>query len=339
MKFKKGMKKKNFGNRIAVMILGPLGDVINTSVVFRTLADAYPHATLSIIATDRGAPATVGIPEITDKYILDTSNTGNRKNAGSFKFAWSLRGKFDTVIVLDNSLRSAVCAFLTCAKNRIGRGRELRELFLTDIVPYLDEEKNCRIHVSEHYARCLKPLNIYKENLDTSFVFDEKEEKVVSDLLENNNLSDKKIIGFCPACGSKRKTLLLEDSIKILKYLNSLNKYDVVIVGGNDVKDYVSKLKQEDIEFTDFSGHTTFSQTAALINKCEKFISVDTSCMHLALARKVPTLSIFFNNLGTKWGPKNLDINRCYTNLTAKELDMDLFIKTFSEIKDKSSLV
>lgn len=339
MKVWERMKKINVGNRIAVMILGPLGDVINTSVVFRTLAEAYPQATLSIIATDRGVPAAVGIPEISNKYVLDTSNTGNRKKASAFKFAWSLRGKFDTVIVLDNSLRAAICAFLTCAKNRIGRGRELRELFLTDIVPYLDEEKNCKIHVSEHYARCLKPLNIYKENLDTSFVFDEEAEKVVSNLLENNNLSNKKIIGFCPACGSKRKSLFLEDSIKILKYLNSLNEYNIIIVGGNDVKDYVSKLKQEDIEFTDFSGHTTFSQTAALIDKCEKFISVDTSCMHLALARKVPTLSLFFYDSGIKWGPKNLDINRRYTNFAAKELDMDLFIEKFSEIKDKSTLV
>lgn len=330
---------KILGNRIAVMILGPLGDVINTSVVFKTLAAAYPNATLSIITIDRGAPAADGIPEISNKYILNTSNTGKRKNIDSFKFAWSLRGKFDTIVVLDNSLRAAICAFLTRAKVRVGRGRELRELFLTDIVPYLDEEKNREIHVTEHYARCLKPLNIYKENLETSFVFQKSDETVVLNLLEKNNLNNKKIIGFCPACGSDRKNLLIEDSVEIIKYLNNLNKYNVIIVGGNDIKEYAKKLKSYNVEFTDFSGQTTFTQTAALIDKCEKFISVDTSCMHLALARKVPTISIFFNNLGKKWGPKNLIRNCCFTNSCAKKLDMDLFLEKFAELEDKSSYV
>ncbi|MBO7672268.1 glycosyltransferase family 9 protein [bacterium] len=330
---------KDFGKRIAVMILGPLGDVINTSPVFKILREAYPSADLSIITIDRGAPAVKGIPQINNVYVLDRSKVGFRKNIDAFKFAWQLRGKFDTVVVLDNSLRSAICAFLTLAKHRVGRGLQMRELFLTDIVPYLKEEKFCRIHVSEHYARCLKPLNLYRENVDTFFEYTKEDDENVKKLLEECGLSGKKIVGFCPACRLERKNLRIEDSAEIIKRLNSCDKYKVIIVGGSDIKEYVNTLCEfKDIEFIDFSGKTAFTQTAALIDKCEKFISVDTACMHIAFARKTPTMAVFFNELAVKWGPKNLKINNSYTNLNNKEIPLNDFWKSFLDLPEKSSL-
>lgn len=331
---------KKIGKNIAILILGPLGDVINTSGIFKHVKKMYPEKDLFLITTDRGAPAAVGIPEIKNVYILDKSKKDFRKNIDTFKFAWSLRKKFDTVVVLDNSLRAAIFSFLTFAKRRVGRGRELRELFLTDIIPYKKEEKQNEIHISEHYARCLKPLGLYKENLDTYFEFSKEDNLVVEKLLEDNNLSDKNIIGFCPACRLNRKNIRIEDSIEIIKNINSTNKYSVVLVGGKDIAGYVSELKKHtDIEFVDFTGKTTFAQSAALINKCQKFISVDTSCMHLAFARKTPTMAIFFNNLGKKWGAKNLEINRTYTFNKNKEIQVGDIMSELYKLPDKKDII
>lgn len=326
------------GNRIAVMILGPLGDVINTSGIFKRLREVYPDAILSIITIKRGLQAVKGIKEINEQYIFDEPN-GHGKSFATIKFGISLYGKFDTVIVLDNSLRSALCAYLTGAKIRIGRGRELRELFLTDIVPFLEEEKNDEIPVSEHFSRCLKPLGIYKENIDTCFEFSDDDKNFVDELLKKSRLENKKLIGFCPACHAKNKSLIIDDIAQIIKCINNYDNYKVVLIGGNDITDLISQLKNyPNLEYYDFTGKTSFTQTAALIDSCQKFISVDTSCMHLGFARKVPTVAIFFSRLFKKWGPKNLGFNQLYLNLDSRKICVDEVIKKLESIPEKSTV-
>lgn len=323
--------------RIAVMILGPLGDVINTSGVFKQLRKHNPNAEISIITINRGLPAIKGIPEIDCVYNFDKKL--KPKYLNSFKFALSMRGKFDTVIVLDNSLRSAIIAFLTGAKRRIGRGRELRELFLTDIVPYLPEERTMKIPVCEHYIRCLKPLGIYEPNIETCFYFSDEDKNVVLDLLKKENLDNKNLIGICPACHEKSKNISIDDFAAIVKRINKETTYKPIIVGGGDITELVSQLKNyENLEYYDFTGKTSFTQSAALIDNCSKFISVDTSCMHLAFARKIPTVAIFFSNLAKKWGPKDLSKNALFVNKEEQKVDIDFVIEKLKLLPEKVSL-
>lgn len=321
--------------RVAVMILGPLGDVINTSGIFKHLRKIYPEVNLSIITLDRSVPAVAGITEIDNVYSFDKNKTFPVFH--TIKFALSLRGKFDTIIVLDNSLRSAYLSFFTGAKRRVGRGGELRELFLTDIVPYLEEERKMKIPVCEHYSRCLKPLGIYKENIKPCFSFSQEDENSVNNLLKENGLDGKPLIGLCPACHDESKSMHISDAASIIKKINEQNKYKVVVVGGSDISALVSELKEfSNIEYYDFTGKTKFTETAALINKCSKFVSIDTSCMHLAFARKVPTVSIFFSNLYKKWGPIDLNNNALYLNMKSKNIEIDKVIEKLKSLPEKS---
>lgn len=324
---------KTVGKNIAVMISGPLGDVINTSGIFRHLRGLYPDANISIITINRGLAAVDGIAEIDNVYYYDK----RKPLLDIIKFGLSLRGKFDTVIVLDNQLRGALLSFLTGAKVRVGRGEQFRELFLTDLIPHLDEEKKLKVHVTEHYARCLKPLGIYKEGLETYFSFKEEDEKNVSELLKKEGLENKKLIGICPACHSAEKSLLVPTAAAIISRINNEKKYKVVIIGGNDIRDFVNELREfSNLEYYDFAGKTKFLETAALIDKCEKFISVDTCCMHLALARKVPTTAIFFSKLFTKWGPKDLKRNNCIVSLDTKNIDIEKVMESVASLPEKN---
>lgn len=322
--------------RIAVMILGPLGDVINTTGIFRRLREVYNDSVISIITINRALPAIKGIPEVDNIYYLDESKKNYNKNIDTLKFGLSLRGKFDIVLVLDNSLRSALCAFLTGTKRRIGRGRELRELFLTDIIPYLKEEKNDEIPVSEHFSRVLKPLGIYQENMDTYFSYSPDDEKKVVELLKEKNIYGKKLIGFCPACFVPKKSLEINDIAEIILCLNKKCDYKVVIVGGKDISEIVQGLSEyKNLEYYDFTGQTSFTESAALIDKCSKFISVDTACMHLAFARKVPTTAIFFSRLYKKWGPKDLNNNALFLNKESKEIDVKEIVEKTIALPEK----
>ncbi len=318
--------------KIGVIILGYLGDVVNSSAVFRRIKEVNPTVSLSILTLTSSIPAARGILEIDNIYSFNKSVKFSMIN--TVKFALSLRNRFDTVIVLDNSLRSAYCAFFTGAKRRIGRGGELRELFLNDLIPYLQEEKKMEIPVAEHFTRCLKPLGLYKENIDIGFNFSQEDNQAALKLLEDYNLTNRKILGFCPACHKADKSMKLEDIKTLIKKINDENEYKVAIIGGRDITKAVNKLKDDNsLEFYDFTGKTKFTQTAALIDKCSKFVSIDSSCMHLALARKVPTLAIFFSNAYKKWGPSDLTRNALYVNEKSADTDIDEIMDKLHQLK------
>ncbi len=160
------MIKKN-PERICVSILGPLGDVINSTPVFRQLHKSYPNAHIDIITIPQGAASTTGIPEITGKYIYKREK-GLIGLINMYKFAQTVQ-KPDIYILLDNSFRSALLSYLIHSPIRIGRKGQLKEFLLTHTIDYLKEEANEQIPVYEHYYRCLKPLGIYNSNNKTSF--------------------------------------------------------------------------------------------------------------------------------------------------------------------------
>ena len=327
------MEIKN--KEIAVMILGPLGDVINSSGVFKALKKAYPNNPLSIITIPAGITASYGIPEISNRYLFDRSKKGFKGLLEIWKFALKNHGKFDTIVILDTSFRSAHLAFMTGAKRRIGRRCNLRSFLLTGSIPFTKEEKN-DVYVAEYYARCLKPLGLYQENIETSFSYTQNDEENVNKLLKEYKLENQKLLGFCPACHSVKKSMQASDAAEFIDLVNKNGDYKIVVVGGSDVSDYAARLKELcKTEFTDITGKTQYGETACIIDKCSKFVSVDTSCQHLALALKTPVVSIFFNKLFSKWGPADLNKNQIIVNLQDKKIDAGEILHKLEQIKEK----
>lgn len=330
------MEIKN--KEIAVMILGPLGDVINSSGVFKALKRAYPNNPLSIITIPAGITASYGIPEISNRYLFDRSKKGFKGLLEIWKFALKNHGKFDTIVILDTSFRSAHLAFMTGAKRRIGRRCNLRSFLLTGSIPFTKEEKN-DVYVAEYYARCLKPLGLYQENIETSFSYTQNDEENVNKLLKEYKLENQKLLGFCPACHSVKKSMQASDAAEFIDLVNQNGDYKIVVVGGNDISDYAARLKELcKTEFTDLTGKTQYGETACIIDKCSKFVSVDTSCQHLALALKTPVVSIFFSNLYKKWGPNDLAYNSIILNQNDKQIHASELYKKLECTANKKNI-
>ncbi len=314
------------------MILGPLGDVINTSGLFKQLKKSYPDSQLSIITLKSGIEASKGIPEIDYRYAF-VKEKGFLGFFKLLKFGLSFVGKFDTLIVLDNNFRSAFLGFMTLTPKRIGRRGELRELLLTNTISYKAEEKNLEIPVSEHYARCLIPLGIYETGLKTCFSYYEDDKKTAENMFLEYGLNEKIVIGFCPTCYDESKRMKIEDAANFIEEVKLRKNYEVIIVGGKDTIPYIEGLKEKcSAEFIDFTGKTSFLESAAIIDKCSGFVSIDTSPMHIALALDVPTVAIFFTNIYKKWGPSDLNKHRLILNLESKDTDTDTIIKNIDEI-------
>lgn len=301
---------------IAVINLGYIGDIINASPVCTRLKEVYPEAQLSLITIKPSASIAKNISSIDNILIYD--RRGEDKGLiNLLKKGLSFRKyQFDLVIVLDNNLRSAILGYLTGAKYRAGRSGEGRSLILTHTIPHSLEEKDMQVHVTEHYMRVLKSIGLYTEDYKTELTVNTEDNEYINKLLETNNLQDKKLLGLCTCTRNIQKNWTPQEASKFINLINTQTDYTVVFVGDNspETQEFSQELNTINNNFIDLHGQTSIGQLSALINKFEKFVSVDTGPMHMALALGVPSICLFFFDIYTKWGPKDLNINKIIYN-------------------------
>jgi heptosyltransferase-2 len=121
--------------RILVIRYRFIGDTILTVPFLRNLRKAYPHARIDVLVGPTSGQVLDGCPYIDSTIEYDTTrfHKYDRGDGGKRSF-WSYffelrKHKYDLVFVLKRSLSSAVLAFGTGARHRVGyasHGRQLR---------------------------------------------------------------------------------------------------------------------------------------------------------------------------------------------------------------------
>ncbi len=324
--------------KIAVILLGPLGDMINATGVFRALKDNYKDSELTLVTVKDGIAATEGIPDI-DKVIIFDKKRGLKGGFEFFKFSREIgKNNFDMIVVLDNTFRTAIMALVMGAKYRVGRDYEGQGFLFTHKIPYLEEEKDMQIHVSEHYMRILKPLGLYNPKHETEFHYTKEDEAKVCGLFEQEGISNKKLIGFTPSCFADSKSWNPNQAAKFVELVKTNTDYEIVIVGASNIQPFVDEMKGIYSNFVDMTGKTSFTQSGCLIDKCEKFVSIDSSPQHLALAFKTPVLALFFTTIFKKWGPKDLSHNKVLYSSVQSLIAPEEVFQELQKLPEKSSL-
>lgn len=303
---------------IAVINLGYIGDVINASPVCQALKQKYNNSQLTFITINASQGTAKQIPSVDQVLIYD--RRGQHKGIFNlFKTAYSYKKyKFDLVIVLDNNLRSALFAWLLGAKYRLGRSGEGRSLLLTHTIPHTTEEQNMQIHITEHYMRVLQSLGLYTPNTthQLAFSISPPNQEAINKLLEKHNVQNKKLLGLCTCTRNPEKNWSVTEASKFIELINKHTDYTVIFIGDNSpvTQEFTQGLDNSQASYINLAGQTTIGELGALINKFNKFISVDTGPMHLALANQVPSICLFFFDIFKKWGPQDLKLHKIIYN-------------------------
>lgn len=141
--------------KIAVFLPNWIGDAVMATPALRAVRSEFADARLTGILRPYVADVLAGL-DLFDRQIL-----WNPENGHSAQRGWSLarqlrREKFDVALLLPNSLRSAVMAWLSGAKRRTGFRRDGRGLFLND--PVEPKPKSKPSPVLEEYMRLARHL-------------------------------------------------------------------------------------------------------------------------------------------------------------------------------------
>lgn len=120
--------------KIGVFCPNWVGDLVMATPALRSLRNQYPQAEIVAILRPHLAAVLDGL-SLVDRVVVDPQGGGHNLLAG-LKFACGLRNEsFDLVLLLTNSFRTALWAWISGGRRRVGFEGNLRTLLLTDRVP------------------------------------------------------------------------------------------------------------------------------------------------------------------------------------------------------------
>ena len=265
--------------KILIIKLGAMGDVIRTTPLVTKLRDVYPQAEISwltnypeVIPTDVDRIYQMGVP---DTLTL-------------------LANEFDILFNLDKD--PSACSLSLLVKAKVKKGFTLQDgkcapidraayhKWLTGIFDDVNR-KNTMSYMEEIFEIC---------------GFQYKGEEYILETFDGNafrHLKQKSpLVGLNTGCGSRWKTRLWPEEhwIDLAKQLKSAG-LEVVLLTGPEEEEKNKRIAKA--SGGTFLGHFPVRQFASLVGQCDVVVTGVTMALHVALAlkRKVVLLNNVFN--------------------------------------------
>jgi ADP-heptose:LPS heptosyltransferase len=282
--------------KILVISLAGIGDVLLATPFIRELRENYPQATIDALVKEPGARDFLERnPNVNRVFQKNLLKCGPLER---IRYVWSLRRERYQLSINthpQSRIHYRIAAWLAGADVRISHEYEcftwLDRLLVTGTLP----QDYTRHSIENNFD--ILPLIGAKRKLaahSLEFYLDPADEQFADDFLAKHRLAGKKILGIHVGSGGTKNLPLkrwpLKNYAGLVRQLNRQRPdIHILLFGGpEEIKDHPIVLAQADLELTQEARTRSLRETAALMKRCNAFLSVDTALMHIAAALKLP---------------------------------------------------
>lgn len=258
-------------NKILVIRLSSLGDILLTTPVIRALKQKYPAARIDFVLKNQYKDAMLYNPNISNLIIYEKDKVEQLK--------YEVRStKYDLVIDLQNNFRSRKLTDRFKAKVRRFKKPSIKKLLLVWFkINLLKDLKT----IPQRYAETAE-VWIDGEGLELFLPQN-----------STNQLEDGiNYIGLCPGSKHFTKRWLPEYFIRLGNELVK-REFKIVLFGGKSDRELCKEISRQIVGSINLQNEDQLLLTAAEIKKCKLIITNDSGLMHTASASGVPLISIF----------------------------------------------
>ncbi len=258
-------------NRVLIIRLSSLGDILLTTPIVRSLKKRYPQIIIDFLLRKEYSDIYKYNPYINKLFTLKRDNA----IPGSLNEL-----KYDLIIDLQNNFRSAgIRKKIRSGETIIFNKRTFDKLLLVNFK--INKLKDAD-QIPVRYAKAFDNFELDEAGLDL----------LTGDNKSSINKNDKRYIGFAP--GSKHFTKMWPED-----YYISLGKkiidsgFTIAIFGGKDDKELCSRISKQIPYSVDLSNDNDLLTTAVNMKECKVVVCNDSGLMHTACAMNVPVLTFF----------------------------------------------
>ena len=255
-----------------------LGDMVMSTSLVKAVKEEYPQANIGLIAK-KGIDFLLDyFPEHQERYIF--SKDEYKGVSGALKFGRNIKQqkKYDLFFCLPDSFSSAIMAYATGAKKRVGFRNEVRSLLLTDTFP-----KKENIHRVEEYVDLLRQYL--------------KKDIAAPDVTLTNNAVIKNnvlLININSEASSRR--LPAGKAVSIINVVREKINNDIILLGSPKEKDFVNQVYSSlatKKNITNAAGNTNLQQLITLIGSSSVMLTTDSGPAHVANALGTHSIVLF----------------------------------------------
>ncbi len=292
------MKKLKL-EKILVIAMPYLGDVLLATPLIHSLKVAYPNAQLDVLVFKNTQMMLEGNADISNVITVQHRASFQEK----CQLIWQIFRRYNAVFALPTNDRAFFYSLLAAPlrinavpqKNKTGWWKRF---FVSHWVEFDDDKTHT---VLQH----LKLLDL----IDVEPCY-----KLIPPQTENTSLLPANlkyaVLHCCPQWTYKQWTS--ENWVNVAKYLLSLG-ITPVFSGGNApdelayIENLISQLPETAINL---AGKTSLAELTEIIKNAQLFIGVDTGATHLAAATGIPVIALFGATNPVVWSPFPFDYQR-----------------------------
>jgi len=279
--------------RILIIKLASIGDVLRTTPMLRVLKKNYPNSYITWVISSTSYRI------LKNNKFIDRVLIFNLETILKFKVE-----KFDLIVSLDKAKEAAALATLTKSKKKVGYGlskegniypfnKETEYEFSLGISDELKFKHNQRT-----YQEMIFDIIGYEFNKEEYMLpFDEEQENFSKNFLRKNNLTQKDfIVGLNIGCGNlfPQKKWTIEGFSKLAKKLvKEMNAKVMLLAGSGEENRYKKILRKINMPVIETGCDYTLKKFISLINCCGLVVSGDTLAMHIAIALRKKVIALF----------------------------------------------
>ncbi len=286
--------------KILVVNVNWLGDVVFTAPLFRALKKEYPEALIVCMAPPRVRDVSESIREI-HEFLYYDERGAHKSFVGKLKFIKELKKyNFDIAFLIHRSLTRALLVFFAGISQRVGYATKGRKPFLTHVVP--SAEKRDSLHRSDYYLNIIESYGIKVEDREPCLAVAASALERINDILREQNLTTRDfLVVINPGGNWDLKRWTVSNFILLIKRLDEEFNVKVAITGSSRDVPLAQKIKGSiKAKVIDLTGKLSLKELLALFQKTDVVISADSGPLHLANSVGTCVIGIF--------GPTQIEI-------------------------------
>lgn len=274
---------------IAAFLPNWIGDVAMCTPALRALAHRFQDGILTVVGRQTACELVRGLPWIRrEKVIPSQPNVVQMAS-----IAHELRQcAEDLAVIFPHSFRSALLAWLTRSRRRLGYARDRRKPLLTDPVePPMENGQVRPIYMADEYLHLVGQLGCKDDGAGLELVADSQTvESVIARLPE-----DRPLVGIAPgATFGPSKRWPIDRFARVADLLHERAGARSVVLCGPDERDLretlLAKARTRLVCCDD--GNPTIAMLKATVSQLDLLICNDSGPRHVAVAFGVPTVCI-----------------------------------------------
>ncbi len=290
--------------RILVIRLDLIGDLVLSMTVVRALKRSYPGVEIDLLALPASAKVVMDDPDLTEIITYDPNIWRRPKalfQAKNWRDVYSLRRHlrvrhYDIAVSVFGAW-AGVIAVLSGAKRRVGFGRESYPGFMTDNVPGRHWSPGDHKHEVDYCLELAKSSGATISPADRTprLYVDPQARQQLEQLLIQEDVKPEKPLIACHVSsnnGQSKRWPIHYWATLIDKLIRERDAQVILTGAPADLPLIESVLRHMQKQAINLAGKTSLPQLVALLQRADLVISGDSGPMHIAAAVGTPLIAI-----------------------------------------------